>query len=115
MTVRRFRRLQGISPRTWMALVLVAGLLALGAILPAGAKQHGGNHAAKRPPSDEAKGLVYDRLEVKEHGPCRNGFRVRVGDRSIVCTPGPDPAPRGINVTEPRDTGSMSTTASDTG
>ena len=101
MTTRPTRGSGGHGRRVSLALVLVVGLFALVVALPAGADQKGEPRGPDAPPTDEARGLVYKGLEPKDRGPCKDGFRVRVGDGSVVCTHGPDPAPEGADVTEP--------------
>jgi hypothetical protein len=49
------------------------------------------------PPNQPERGLIYDGLEPAAEGPCSGGYRVRQTNR---CTHGPDPAPRGVDITK---------------
>jgi hypothetical protein len=54
------------------------------------------------PPEKPARGLVYEELSLAPAGtPCAGGFEVEVAGPD-PCTHGPDPAPAGVDVREPR-------------
>jgi hypothetical protein len=60
--------------------------------------------AAELPPEDPARGLIYDGLVPgREGGLCEGLFEIRSDKGELEgCTDGPDPAPAGIDVREPR-------------
>jgi hypothetical protein len=81
------------------------GLLLLGGVSAAYAHE-GGERVSSRGAS--ARGLVFDGLTpARAHGPCREGFELALPDNLIGCTHGPDPAPPGRDVREPRTLGDI--------
>jgi hypothetical protein len=81
------------------------GLLLLGGVNAAYAHE-GGERVSSRDAS--ARGLVFDGLTpARAHGPCREGFELRLPGNRIGCTHGPDPAPAGRDVREPRSLGDI--------
>jgi hypothetical protein len=88
-----------------LAAALALGLLLLVGVNAAYAHE-GHSHASGR--SSYARGLVYDGLTpARAQGPCREAFEVRLPDNRTGCTHGPDPAPPGRDVREPRDLGDI--------
>jgi hypothetical protein len=81
------------------------GLLLLGGVNAAYAHE-GGEHGSSR--GAPARGLVFDGLTpARAHGPCMEGFELRLPGNRIGCTHGPDPAPPGRDVREPRPLGDI--------
>ena len=62
------------------------------------------NESQALPYEDPARGLVYEGLEPgRTDGPCEGLFEIRSDTGELVgCTHGPDPAPEGVDVREPR-------------
>jgi hypothetical protein len=87
-----------------LAAALALGLLLLGGVNAAYAHE-GGGHVSSRGVS---RGLVFDGLTpARAHGPCEKGFELRLPGNRIGCTHGPDPAPAGRDVREPRPLGDI--------
>ena len=84
-----------MARRIWPALLAVT--LAI-----TGIASTGGAREPRHQRSDEAKGLVFRGLDRKQHGACAGVFRIELEARGAACTHGPDPAPRGVDVTERR-------------
>jgi hypothetical protein len=70
------------------ALLLVVSLLGTRAYA---------DQTADVPPSDVARGMIYDGLAAPKSGPCAGLFQVK-GITSTMCTHGPDAAPAGLSV-----------------
>jgi hypothetical protein len=67
------------------------------------------------PPDDPAKGLVRAGLvQGRPGGPCVGLLKATLRDGSTDCTHGPDPAPRGIDVRQPRTVQDIALTTSST-
>jgi hypothetical protein len=66
--------------------------------------------AAAVPDDDPARGLIYEGLVAgSQDGPCGGLFEVRSDDRALEgCSHGPDPAPAGDDVREPRSLDELS-------
>ena len=57
------------------------------------------------PANDHRRGMVYDGLRPgRAGGPCAGGFEVGEGRDPRRCSPGPDPAPEGVDVRQPKPT-----------
>jgi hypothetical protein len=84
-----------MARRIWPALL--AGMLVI-----TGVASTGGAREPRHQHSDEARGLVFKGLDRKQHGACAEVFRIELETRGAACTHGPDPAPRGVDVTERR-------------
>ena len=83
-----------------LAAAFALGLLLLGGVNAAYAHE-GREHVSSRDAS--SRGLVFEGLTpARAHGPCREGFELRLPGKRIGCTHGPDPAPAGRDVREPR-------------
>lgn len=65
-------------------------------------------------PPPAARGLVYAGLRHQENGPCGPGFRLEIPAQRALCTHGPDPAPDGVDVQQPRDTAQLASTTTST-
>jgi hypothetical protein len=86
------------------------GVLLLGGVNAAYAHD-GGAHTSSR--GIAARGLVFEGLTpARTHGPCKEGFELRLPGNRIGCTHGPDPAPPGRDVREPRPLGDIAALSS---
>lgn len=86
------------------AAVLAAGLAGLTPVAGAGQAV---------PPDDRGRGLVWDGLEPgRDEHRCLGGYEIRGRSAEVLgCTHGPDPAPEGVDVREPVDSGALAATA----
>jgi hypothetical protein len=88
-----------------LTAALALGLLLLGGANAAYAHEEDSNVDARSAPG---RGLVFEGLTpARAHGPCREGFELRLPNNRIACTHGPDPAPPGRDVRQPRDLGDI--------
>jgi len=107
----RYRHAAMASPssrRTQKVVAVMAGtgLLLTGLALVSSAAEAGPGA------SDAARGLVYEGLTRATTGPCAGDFIVGKVGKVVVCSHGPDPAPRGVNVTKPRSAADLAASTS---
>ncbi len=75
-------------------------------LLVAGAGAAYGHEGSPR--GNAARGVVLTGLSrARPDGPCRTGFELRLPNGRVGCTHGPDPAPPGRDVREPRSLGDI--------
>jgi hypothetical protein len=88
-----------------LTAALALGLLLLGGVSAAYAHE---GHAHTSGRNSDAHGLVFDGLTpARAQGPCKEGYELRLPNNRTGCTHGPDPAPPGRDVREPRDLGDI--------
>jgi len=90
-----------MARRVWMSLL--AASLVVGGVASAG-----GAREPRQSRSDKARGLVFSGLSEKKNGACAGLFRIELPGSGPACTHGPDPAPRGIDVTQRRTVADIS-------
>jgi hypothetical protein len=84
----------------------LAVAIALLCLLAAGAGAAYGHEGS--PHANKARGVVLTGLSrARPDGPCKTGFELRLANGRIGCTHGPDPAPPGRDVREPRSLGDI--------
>jgi hypothetical protein len=84
----------------------LAAAIALASLLTAGAGAAYAHEGIHR--ESAARGLVLTGLSrARPDGPCKTGFELRLPSGRVGCTHGPDPAPPGRDVREPRSLGDI--------
>jgi hypothetical protein len=84
----------------------LAVAIALLCLLAAGAGAAYGHEGSPR--GNAARGVVLTGLlRARPDGPCKTGFELRLPNGRVGCTHGPDPAPPGRDVREPRSLGDI--------